>query len=195
MKVGRPLEFDPDKALEAAMNVFWCQGYEATSMADLMKAMGLSKSSLYQSFGSKQDLYIRCIEWYGELSLQKSKDMLADSVSARSFISNIFSSSCDAAYNPHVERGCFVVNGLCEFNKGSAIFYDVLVQKTETLRKLFETSIRRAQDEGDISKDKNPEVLARYLQVSFNGLRVLMRQTSDEKVVKPVLKEILSVLD
>jgi TetR/AcrR family transcriptional repressor of nem operon len=64
MNLGRPLEFNPATVLDAAIEVFWRKGYVATSMLDLLEAMDLSKSSLYQTFGSKQKLFERCLARY-----------------------------------------------------------------------------------------------------------------------------------
>ncbi len=61
MSIGRPLQFDPEQVLDAAMQVFWASGYDATSLQDLLQAMRLSKSSFYQTFGSKQQLFERCL--------------------------------------------------------------------------------------------------------------------------------------
>lgn len=66
MICGRPLEYDIDTALDAAMHLFWEQGYEATSMSDLLRAMGLSKSSLYHRFGGKKELFLQCMARYSE---------------------------------------------------------------------------------------------------------------------------------
>jgi len=86
--LGRPLEFDPDKAIDSAMEVFWCKGYEATSMTDLLNAMDLSKSSLYHTFGSKQRLFERCLTQYADMLSTNMEKELNASRSGRSFIEN-----------------------------------------------------------------------------------------------------------
>jgi TetR/AcrR family transcriptional repressor of nem operon len=62
--MARPREFDESHALDAAMQCFWRRGYEATSLRDLMRAMGLTAPSLYNSFGDKQKLFVRTLERY-----------------------------------------------------------------------------------------------------------------------------------
>ncbi|HEY4249986.1 MAG TPA: TetR/AcrR family transcriptional regulator [Roseomonas sp.] len=62
--MARPREFDEDEVLQAALRVFWEKGYESTSLSDLLDAMGLTKSSLYQAFGSKEALFWRVVERY-----------------------------------------------------------------------------------------------------------------------------------
>ena len=70
--MGRPREFDTTEALERALDVFWANGYEATSMRDLTGAMGLSKSSLYDTFGSKHELFLSALDHYNKTSGQRS---------------------------------------------------------------------------------------------------------------------------
>src|SRR5512146_1592256 len=63
-KMGRPREFSEDQALDAAMRVFWEKGYEGATLTDLTDAMGINRSSLYSSFGDKQELYRRVLDRY-----------------------------------------------------------------------------------------------------------------------------------
>jgi len=84
--IGRPLEFDPDTALEGAMNLFWARGYEHTSMQDLLTAMNLSKSSLYQAFGGKQQLFRQCVGRYADQFAGRLREGLAGAPSGRRFI-------------------------------------------------------------------------------------------------------------
>ena len=76
---GRPIEFDPDAALTDAMQLFWRKGYENTSLPDLLDAMQLSKSSLYQAFGSKQALFERCMTRYGDFMIGQLRVALRSS--------------------------------------------------------------------------------------------------------------------
>ena len=84
------MEFDPEVALAKAMGVFWSQGYEATSTTDLMSAMGLSKSSLYQTFGSKRELFVRCLDHYSDNSSRRLREKLDDADSGKQFLIDFF---------------------------------------------------------------------------------------------------------
>jgi TetR/AcrR family transcriptional repressor of nem operon len=117
MNLGRPLEFNPDKAIDAAVEVFWCKGYEATSMTDLLEAMELSKSSLYQTFGSKRQLFERCLIRYADWLSAKMIKELADAESGRSFIEHTFIEVANSAREPEGAKGCLIANSANEFGQ------------------------------------------------------------------------------
>jgi len=75
---GRPVEFDRNVALEEAMQLFWSRGYEATSLPELLERMGIARSSFYQSFGSKQDLFLEAVERYRDHLVAGLRASLAD---------------------------------------------------------------------------------------------------------------------
>lgn len=113
--VGRPLEFDPDAALEAAMQRFWSNGYEHTSMQDLLVAMNLSKSSLYQAFGGKQPLFRRCVSRYTDQIASGLRDGLSKAPSGRRFIDAFLNSVLRDIKDRQGPRGCLVMNTATEF--------------------------------------------------------------------------------
>ncbi|MER8155645.1 TetR/AcrR family transcriptional regulator [Streptomyces sp. NPDC094472] len=106
--VGRPRTFDPESVLEAAMLLFWEQGYEATSLAQLREATGLSSASLYGAFGSKDGLFERAVEHYisGPGSIT---DVAADeALSPREAIARLLHGSIDMQTDPSHPRGCLI---------------------------------------------------------------------------------------
>lgn len=64
--MARTKEFDPDAALQSALELFWRRGYEATSMADLVEHLGIGRASIYATFGNKHELYLKALDRYGE---------------------------------------------------------------------------------------------------------------------------------
>ena len=88
--MGRPLGFDKEQAMERALQVFWRKGYETASLQDLIEAMNLSKSSFYQTFTSKQNLYVKCLENYQSNLAGDLAAKLQQTVSARAFIEQNF---------------------------------------------------------------------------------------------------------
>ncbi len=85
MGLGRPIEFDPQQALDAAMHVFWQRGYEATSLENLLAAMDIGKSSFYQAYGSKPELFQKCLENYRDASVDRLRALLDQSASGKAF--------------------------------------------------------------------------------------------------------------
>ncbi|HEY4745232.1 MAG TPA: TetR/AcrR family transcriptional regulator, partial [Desulfuromonadaceae bacterium] len=104
MTYGRPLAYDPDRALDAAMQLFWLHGYEATSLQDLLQAMGLSKSSLYQGFGGKKELFLRCVNRYCEEMATKLQALLDEAGSGLAFIETVLLNSASEAQRIDLRR-------------------------------------------------------------------------------------------
>lgn len=112
--MARLREFDTDVALDAAMQAFWLRGYEATSLADLMAAMGLKKGSIYKAFKDKHSLFILALRQYVDQLNVLNRQYLQDSVSAKAGIEGWLKTIISQRWNDRERRGCFVLNTLVE---------------------------------------------------------------------------------
>lgn len=193
--LGRPLEFDPDKAVEAAMEVFWCKGYEATSMTDLLEAMNLSKSSLYQTFGNKQQLFERCLSRYAAMLTTNMEKELNAAKSGRGFIEKMFDTIANTAQKDLGTKGCLMVNSINEFGQKDPAITASLDNNLQIFTKIFMTAVKRAQLEGDISADADPRAIASYLHVGVSGLRTMIKAGADRKSTKGTVSLLLKALD
>jgi len=193
--LGRPLEFDPAKVTDAAMEVFWCKGYEATSMTDLLQAMELSKSSLYQTFGSKQGLFERCLGRYVDWLSSNMAKQLDEAKSGRSFIENLFISIIETAEQPEGAKGCLMINSINEFGQKDADIALSLEESVNIFTKLFVKVVKRAQAEGDISPEADPYIIANYLHVAVSGLRTMIKAGADKSSVTNTVKMLLKAID
>src|SRR5258708_37719747 len=108
--MARPREFDVNAALERAMDVFWSKGYEATSLDDLCAATGLSRSSLYATFGNKRDLLLQTVERYVERRTPSIEAALARPPNIYEAISALLRDFIDQIVSGAGRRGCFLGN-------------------------------------------------------------------------------------
>lgn len=191
---GRPLEFDPDAALDAAMQIFWRKGYENTSMQDLLDAMRISKSSLYQAFGGKQALFERCMARYGDLMIGKLQDALASAPSGWDFIRQFLGSVLDEARGMNEARGCLVLNTANEFARRDPVIAEAVAQGLGRFHGVMLRAVRRAQREGAIPPDRDATMLANYLVVSMSGLKTLSKAGADEASLKGTIELVLKAL-
>src|SRR5256714_13652479 len=107
---GRPREFDPDEALDRALQVFWRKGYEGTSLPDLTKAMGINRPSLYAAFGNKEALFRKALDRYAEGPAAYVREALNEPT-ARAVAERLLSGAIDLVTNPRNPRGCLMVQG------------------------------------------------------------------------------------
>jgi TetR/AcrR family transcriptional repressor of nem operon len=193
--VGRPLEFDPDTALDAAMQVFWAHGYEATSMQALLGAMNLSKSSLYQAFGGKQALFRRCVARYTDQFAETLRDGLAQAPSGRRFIEAFLNSVLDEAKVGNPRRGCLVMNTASEFAQSEPDIAQDVAGSISRFRAVLQAAVERAQREGDIAPERDARTLASYLVSSMSGLKVQAKAGADAATLKGIIAVVLKALD
>ncbi|QEK95846.1 TetR/AcrR family transcriptional regulator [Achromobacter insolitus] len=108
-KIGRPREFDRDAALLAAMRTFWTQGYEGTSIQDLVAAMGVNKPSLYSTFGCKEEIFREAVELYDRIEGRATSQSLAQAGTAREAVETMLRANARAYVVEEGPRGCMIV--------------------------------------------------------------------------------------
>ncbi len=197
--MGRPREFDERQALEQAMHVFWKKGYESTTLCDLIEAMGLSKSSFYDTFGGKNELFIATLDWYSDTVVASFTGQLrsrsAALGSARAAITEAFDMVVEAAAGPGGRRGCFLGNCAVEVSSSDPAAAARIRAGIGATENAFHDAILTGQDQGDIAAGSDPRALARSLTSSLNGLRVMAKVNPEEARLRDIARLALSVLD
>lgn len=195
MSLGRPLTYDPEKVLDAAMEQFWSHGYEATSLQDLLGAMGLSKSSFYQAFGGKKELFLRCMERYRSRVADRLAQALATAPSGLAFIERVLLSSVNESRQPQeLRRGCLLMNTASEFaQKDDAVALQV-ASGFEGLRAILAEAVRRGQAENQIASELDPDMAAGFLFSSLGGLKTVVKGGADERSIRDIVSVTLRAL-
>ena len=194
MPAGRPKEFDETEVLERAMQHFWSRGYEGAALADLLDAMGISRQSLYGTFGNKRQLFIRAIEHYRAVHLSKAVALLRAEGSP---VENIKSAvrfferlAADARC-----RGCLVANALVEVAPHDEEIATLLEETLGLLEAEMKKALERARSSGELAKGKSPRVLSRALTNAMIGLAVSGKLRRGPSMLRDIYAGTLAVLD
>ncbi|ARU56984.1 TetR family transcriptional regulator [Oleiphilus messinensis] len=193
MTIGRPKQFNPDVALQKATYLFWQKGYEATSTTDLMKAMGLSKSSLYQTFGSKKQLFEQCVAYYGADNVTLLKKMQQEHSSPLQFLIGLFRFAIDPERNPETHLGCMMVNSACELAEVDDFKPKIRYQMDKT-HSLIQESVEEAQKIGEITGQLSAKEIADYIFANLCGLRVIGRMNNNQKTLNNIIDMTFSTI-
>lgn len=194
MTYGRPREFDIDRALEAATQQFWYVGYEATSLHDLLKTMNLSRSSLYQTFGNKHKLFVRCLDHYQQSMVDKLSQQLSSSASVKQFMSDFLEGVLSEAKNSEGRKGCLLVNTANELSQRDTDIAKAVADGTGNVAKVFYQAIELGKQQKEISTETSTEDLVSYLIASISGLRTMIKAGAEIGTLKPVTGLIIKTL-
>lgn len=168
--MARLREFDIDVVLDAAMCTFWRQGYESTSIADLVAATGLQKGSLYKAFHDKHTLFVQVLHRYLEQANRFHRQQLEQAPSPKIGISNWFHALVSDHGKDPDHRGCFSLNCLIELAPHDPEVRDIVVNQTDYLRSLLTSVIARGQAAGEFRADVEAEDLSVMLLNLLYGI-------------------------
>ncbi|MEU0547631.1 TetR/AcrR family transcriptional regulator [Micromonospora sp. NPDC005979] len=191
--MARHKEFEPDVALDRAVEVFWDLGYEKASMGGLVDRMGVGRRSLYDTFGDKRALYLKALDRYSGTVESEQRQLAAEQAGARDALRVLFEASIREG--PPRPAGCFVVNTATEVAVHDDEVGRWVARSFRQWQTLIEDLIADGQLAGEIAGHHDPEILAAVLFNAWIGLRVQARVDKDPQRLAPMIEGMLRLLD
>ncbi|HEY8473765.1 MAG TPA: TetR/AcrR family transcriptional regulator [Natronosporangium sp.] len=171
MPGGRPRAFDLDAALDRALEVFWRQGYEGTSLSDLTAAMGINRPSLYAAFGTKEELFRRVLDRYVEGPGGFAAEALA-APRAREVVEKLLTGAIALTTTPGRPRGCLNVRHAQACGPESESVRQGVVARKLADQAGLRRRLEEAKATGDLPADSDPDQLARFVTTLTDGIAV-----------------------
>lgn len=178
---GRPRTFDRDVVLTAAMLLFWERGYEGVSMDGLTEAMGISPSSLYASFGSKEELFLTALDKYEKEIGMYWVPILENTPDGREAFVQMFETASRELTRPDRPRGCMMTLALLHSSPEFEPLRRKLNKRRTAALDIIMARLRRARRDGDLPEKMPLQNLAQMLMTVFQGMTVRARAGADRK--------------
>jgi len=191
--MARPTEFDRQKALQAAMHLFWRQGYTATSLQQLLTSMVISRSSLYAAFGDKRQLFIEALHLFADRTytiLTKVREENNPAVAIRLF----FASTLFDVPARRMHRGCMMINSVLELADVDQGLSQLAARRLADIEDAFTQCFEQAIDSGLMLTDKPPKQLAQFIMTINQGVRVSSRKQVPQSELESIIDTTLSLL-
>lgn len=190
----RAKAFDPDVALERAVELFWRQGYEGTSMAQLLAFMGISRQSLYDTYGNKHALFLSAVDRYrANLVVNFSAVTSAHEsplAGLRAWVGHVLS---EVVEHPD-HRACFMANSALELGQRDPELRERVNEHLRNVEDGLTDLLERAQACGELDEGRDARALGRFLTNALHGLGVLSRGGASRAVLRDSIDVTLSVL-
>jgi TetR/AcrR family transcriptional repressor of nem operon len=193
--MARHKQFDQDEALLKAMEVFWSRGYEAASVQDLVRHMGINRQSLYDTYGDKHALYLLALDRYREVEGRRLIELLEQPGSVKKRLRQLFGEVVEKALRDREHRGCFMGNATSELAGRCKKTASRTCSNMAMIEGAFYRALLRAKQEGEIQGVPDPRALARFFFCMLQGLVLMGKARPDRKTLNDVVRVTLSVLD
>ncbi len=191
--MARTKEFDKEQVLKKAMDLFWTKGYNATSMQDLVDGLGISRSSMYDTFGDKEALFCAALSSYKTHQSASICHAFNNIPSPLQAIKAVFGGVLTGTINDDT-KGCFLVNAATELSNNNEKVKDLICQNTDEVVNTLTTGIKKGQDMGEIKTTVEAKQLAFFIYNTMTGIQVSLRAGTDKKNLSDVVAIALSAL-
>ncbi len=192
--MARTKVFDEEAVLNKAVNLFWKKGYNATSAQDLVEELGISRSSLYDTYGDKYQLFKNSLLQYRKNFSRAMIAMIEKSDDYEKTIKEVLQFVITESIQEKCSKGCFMVNTSIELAPHNTEIAEIVNSNMKDVEDAFFLLIEKGQATGQFSKNHSARALARFIFNAISGLRVASKSGVDKKVFDDVVKVTLSVL-
>jgi TetR/AcrR family transcriptional regulator, transcriptional repressor for nem operon len=176
--MARTKVFDPAAALDAATLVFWEQGYDATSTDDLLRAMGIGRQSMYDTFGDKKQLYLAVLARYTDSGGADLRRRLAEGPSPLGALAGFLEQVADADA-AQCARGCLSVNAVAEFGQADPDVLALIERSQQRTEAIFAEVLERARAAGEVAPGLDPAAAAHFVHTAIRGMRISAKAGAD----------------
>lgn len=192
--MARPREFDEATALDAAVQYFWANGYNATSIRDLADKMGITGASLYNTFGNKRSLFKRSLDRYVEQSFADRVGRF-EHLPPRQALQAFFDEIIERSLRDRQRKGCMLVNTALEAAPHDPEFKKAVAEVLLKVEAFFRRCIEAGQRTRTITASQSADDLARHLLGILLGLRVLARVRPERALMEGLIRPAFALLD
>lgn len=184
--MGRKLEFSKDKALLQAMESFWAQGYESTSMRDLAQRLNLHLGSVYNALGDKEQVFEAALRLYLKHTIEPQLQRLAAESDARAALKRYIGANVEECHSSSASFGCFIVNSLLCINSINDRVSAALREYLDMHEAALTTCIASAQTQGHIDQTQDARQLARFVLSSCKSMHVMKKMGANDDFIEDI---------
>jgi TetR/AcrR family transcriptional regulator, transcriptional repressor for nem operon len=193
--MARLKAFDEERAIDKAVDCFWSRGYEATSVRDLGEAMEIGGASLYNAFGDKRTLFVKCLERYANRSSRERMARIEEKHAPKDAIRTFLAEIIDRSLKDPDCKGCLLVNSALDVAPHDAAIGKAVAGYLDEIRDFFRRNIEAARRAGTVPKAIDAEGVSGHLLGVLMGIRALTRVKPDRKLLESVARPALALLD
>jgi TetR/AcrR family transcriptional repressor of nem operon len=193
--MARTKDFDEKKVLAKAVSIFWLKGYNGTSMQDLVDFLGISRSSLYDTYVDKRTLYLKALEFYQRTAGERICDIASNTTSSKETIRQLLELTTSDLLKDKQHKGCFMVNAEVEVAPHDAEVKNLVCQSDRQIEEAFYHAIQQGKESGEITSSQDARALTRFILNTVKGIRVSAKSTTDKNFFNDIIQTTLSILD
>lgn len=187
--------FDKEEVLQKAMMLFWRKGYHDTSIQDLVEHLGISRSSLYDTFKGKKQLFEQAFKRYSVSNVEGFRNFISTQDDVRGTLRSVFQKIISDDKTDEDCKGCFVVNTTTELVPAEPLIKTLITAHKETMEQIFLTFLQRGVETGQISPNKDIKTISHLLFTLMTGFRVVGKTRPDLDELHNSVEVVLSLLD
>lgn len=192
--MARKKNFDETEVLEKALLLFWEQGYNATSIQDLVDHLGINRASIYDTWGDKHGLYLETLKHYRKFASTHLLKKLRSDKSAKEIVKDFLYDIVEDSVKDKTRKGCFLSNSATELGNCDQTIHDMFSENRVKMEAVLNELIKEGQEQGEFSTRHSSEAYARFVFNTAGGLRTLAKGTISEKELNEVVDVALSAL-
>jgi TetR/AcrR family transcriptional repressor of nem operon len=192
--MARPCEFDRSEVVAAAMKVFLSKGYEATSIDDLTTTLGISRASLYNSFGDKRGLLMAAFCCAGDEGRRMRESALSNNAPVREVLRSFLESIVKMNRSQKAGRGCFFLTLGAELASTDPDVSRWVREVLDEHREMFATLLRRAQKSGELQAGADVGALAAALTGTLVSILTLVRVHPEPDLLRNITDQAIAAV-
>ncbi|WP_172195016.1 TetR family transcriptional regulator [Saccharibacillus qingshengii] len=192
--MARTKAFDPHEVLSRALSIFGTRGYEGTSLPDLLKGLGIARQSLYDTYGTKRELFLAAVKFYMDRKHLDMIDLFQETGGTQERISQAFSAIVSVLSDPVQRQDCFIISSAIEYMPHDPELSEYMQANHLEVEQAFYDFLERGQAAGELSAAADIAKLSRYLAHERNALVLSAKMGADRHKLEDLAAMALSVL-